>query len=198
MCIRDSCLGLFRVMRATYRPGTTSPSGPVRGDLTYIVHGASVPQYSDVWRLWSLSSLVLGIQSRLISAPLDLAAARTGSGFSPYDGGHGRPAASADGGDTKLTTGALEGVIQRHEDAGAGTAGGMSEGDRAAMDVELVTVPAEDALVRQHLRSKGLVHLDEVHVGERHPCPLQGLGNGHPGALAHEAAIDRRLRVVDH
>src|SRR5680860_368640 len=185
-------------MRPTNRPGTTSPSGLVSGIFSYMVHGASVPQCSDPCRLWSFRSLVLGIHSRLICSPLELTASRVGSGLSPDDSGHGRTAPTTDGGDSEFATRALEGIVQRRDDAGPGAAGGMSKRDRSAMDVELVAIPVEHPFVRQDLGGESLVDLDEVHVRERHARASQGFGDGYSGPLAHEPAVDRRLRILDH
>ena len=68
-----------------------------------------------------------------------------------------------------------EAVEQRGRDPGAGHAERVPEGDRAAVDVELVDVDAELAVGRDHLRGERLVDLDEVDVVDRHAGARQRL-----------------------
>ena len=51
-------------------------------------------------------------------------------------------------------------------EAGAGAAEGVAEGDRAAVDVELLLVDAELAGAGEDLGGEGLVELDQVDVVE--------------------------------
>ena len=57
-----------------------------------------------------------------------------------------------------------EGVQHGHEDARAGGADGMAEGDRAAVHVQSFLGELQFSITGQHLRGEGLVELDEIQV----------------------------------
>ena len=86
---------------------------------------------------------------------------------------------------------------QRDDDAGAGGADGVTDGDRAAVDVDLAHVEAELAGDRDGLRGEGFVGLDEVdilnaHAGLGHR--LTGSGNG---TDAHDLRVNAALTPAD-
>src|SRR5215468_11371667 len=72
----------------------------------------------------------------------------------------------AEGGEAFLGVALLHLVEQRHKDAGAGGADRMAEGDRAAVDVDLVGIPAEVLVDGAGLRRERLVRLDQVEVAD--------------------------------
>src|SRR6476659_7449881 len=55
---------------------------------------------------------------------------------------------------------------ERRGEAGAGAAERVAEGDRAAVDVELLFVDSQLSRAGQHLGGEGLVQLDQVDVVE--------------------------------
>src|SRR5438105_995625 len=98
--------------------------------------------------------------------------------------GHSNPSRCADGDEAVLLSGALQLVADGGDDAGAGGAEGMSEGDGAAgavdggwIDLAYRLVAPEFFLrdffrtdpldVRQHLRGEGFVHLDDADLFQR-------------------------------
>src|SRR3712207_2536991 len=72
----------------------------------------------------------------------------------------GAAATVAEGGHAALQAALLQGVEQGHDQARAGRADRVAERDRAAVDVELVPVPAEHLPVRQDLGGERLVDLE--------------------------------------
>ena len=52
-------------------------------------------------------------------------------------------------------------------DAHAGAANRMAQGNRAAVDIQLLRSDLKIAIAGNHLSSEGLVQLDEIDVGER-------------------------------
>ncbi|KAJ6437775.1 NAD(P)-binding domain [Purpureocillium lavendulum] len=106
------------------------------------------------------------------------------------DGAHAHASADAHGGVADLLAGALELVEQGGDLAGAGAAQGVTEGDGAALGVDLVVGDAELVGGPQALRGKGLVDLVDVDVVAVDAGEVEGLGDGLPGALAHEEGLD--------
>src|SRR5262245_38440710 len=77
---------------------------------------------------------------------------------------HRVPAAEAEAGDTAFRAGADHLVQQRGEHARPRTADGVTDGDAAAADVELVLGNAELRDVGEHLRRERFVDLPQVDV----------------------------------
>jgi hypothetical protein len=78
---------------------------------------------------------------------------------------------------------------QRGEQAGAGGAEGVAEGDRAAADVDPGQVGAGLALPGQHHRGECLVDLDQVDLGQGHPGLVQGVRGGRDRGGEHEHRV---------
>ena len=73
----------------------------------------------------------------------------------------------------------------------------MAEGDGAAVDVDLVGVPAEVLVHREGLGREGLVGLDQVEVVDRPAGLLQSRTAGRDRAGAHDRRIDAAGRPGD-
>src|SRR5690606_29941514 len=95
-------------------------------------------------------------------------------------------AADAHGLQPELLVVELEAVDERGGDPGAGHAERVADGDRAAVDVQLVVVDAEVLGRRQDLRGERLVDLDQVDVVDGHP----GVGERLAGRLDRAEAHD--------
>jgi len=80
-------------------------------------------------------------------------------------------------------------VDQGGEQAGAGGAEGVAEGERAAAYVDLGQVGAGLALPGQDDRRERLVDLDQVDGGQRHPGPVQGVPGGRDGRGEHQHRV---------
>ena len=91
-----------------------------------------------------------------------------------------------------VLVGVLQAVDQRGHDAGAGHAERVTEGDGAAVDVELVHRDAEVLGRRDDLGGERLVDLDQVDVVDRHAGPRQRLAAGLDRAEAHDLGVERR------
>src|SRR5215472_11144901 len=78
--------------------------------------------------------------------------------------GDGIAAAEAESGDAALEVAALEFIEQRKEDARAGSADGMAEGDRAAVDVDLIGIEAELARNGNGGDGEGFVQFHEIDI----------------------------------
>src|SRR3990172_11741206 len=91
--------------------------------------------------------------------------------------GHGATTTEAEGGEAMTASARGEFVEQGGHDARAAGADGVSQGDRAAVDVHLRPVEAELAAVGQHLGGEGLVDLDEVKVLDGHRRALEQLAH---------------------
>src|SRR5258708_6045782 len=68
---------------------------------------------------------------------------------------------------------AFELVEELDGELGAGAAEGVAEGNRAAVDVDLLLVEAKLADDRERLRGEGLVQLDQVDIRKREPSELE-------------------------
>ena len=89
--------------------------------------------------------------------------------------GDAHAAADAQRGEALLGVAALHLVQQRVEHARAGGADRMADGDGAAVDVDLVGVPAEALVDGAGLGGEGLVGLDQVEILDRPAGFLQRL-----------------------
>ena len=67
------------------------------------------------------------------------------------------------------------------DDPGAGHADGVSQGDRATVDVDLVLADAELPCAGDADRSERLVDLDQIQVGDLDALLGAGLPDGHGG-----------------
>src|SRR3954447_19326427 len=67
-------------------------------------------------------------------------------------------------GDALLGVAALHFVQQRHQDAAARRTNGVTDRDRAAIDVDLAGVPAHLVVDGAGLRGEGLVDLEQIEV----------------------------------
>src|SRR6185369_13936559 len=81
-------------------------------------------------------------------------------------------AADAGRGDAEALLAAPQLQHERQDQTRARRAERVPERDRAAVDVDLVTVQAELLLAAEVLGREGLVDLDEVDVGELHAAAL--------------------------
>src|SRR5258706_8914538 len=97
-------------------------------------------------------------------------------------GGDGAAAAEAQRREAEAALPTAELVEQGRDDSRSRGTDRMTEGDRAAVDVDLVPVEAELAPVRDGLGGEGLVDLDQVEVADRHVQLLEQLAD----------ALDRR------
>src|SRR6266550_7749106 len=66
----------------------------------------------------------------------------------------------------------------------------VTEGDCAAVSVELLARNSELPLDGARLRSKGLVHLDQVNVVEAHSCRCQSAPRSRYRPYAHDSRIN--------
>ena len=78
------------------------------------------------------------------------------------DEGDAFAAADAEGGDAALRVALLHCVEEGDEDAGAGSADGVAEGDGAAVDVDAGGVEAEELVVDDGDDGEGFVDLVEI------------------------------------
>src|SRR5215207_2275763 len=113
------------------------------------------------------------------------------SGVDPLEGdGHALAAGDAEGGQPAAGALALELVDDGPDDAGAGHADRVAEGDGAAVDVGPLPVELELAVAGQDLGRERLVDLDHVDLGER-PAELgQQLLGGRDNPPAHDVRVD--------
>ena len=80
---------------------------------------------------------------------------------------HRFAAAETQRSDAAFQAAVLQGIDQGRQYARAACAKRMSQCDRAAVDVDLVPVPAlvgEGVTIRQHLRGKGFVEFDQINI----------------------------------
>src|SRR5205807_3717639 len=89
------------------------------------------------------------------------------------DGAGGEGAAAAHGDEGRAPVAALELVKGGGDEAAAGGAHGMAEGDGPAVDVDLVHVGLDHTRPRQGDRREGFVDLEDVDVVLGHPRLLQ-------------------------
>ena len=114
------------------------------------------------------------------------------------DGGNALAAADAEGGKTLLGVVTLEHFVQQgDDDTSTGSADGVADGDRAAVDVDLAHVEVQLTGNRDGLGREGFVGLDEVDILDGQAGLLHGLtGSGH-GADAHDLRVDAALAPAD-
>ena len=84
---------------------------------------------------------------------------------------------------------------QRHQDAAAGGADGVADGDGAAVDVDLVRVPLHFAVDRDRLRGESLVDFHQVEVAHAPARLLQAQLARRHRPHAHDLGIDAGRRV---
>src|SRR5204863_9488675 len=89
--------------------------------------------------------------------------------------GHALTAANAHRLETERLVLELQTVDERASDAGASHAEGMTDGDGAAVHVQLLDVDVELLVRRDDLRGERLVDLDQVDVIDGHLRPGQRL-----------------------
>src|SRR5665213_3390282 len=70
----------------------------------------------------------------------------------------------------------------------------MTDGDRAAVDVDLGWIEAEFAHHRQRLRREGLVGLDEIEIGDLPAGLFERLAGGRDRPGSHDFGIDPGVR----
>ncbi|MCY1511484.1 hypothetical protein D9M68_459050 [compost metagenome] len=82
------------------------------------------------------------------------------------------------------------------DQAGAGCAERVADGDGAAIGIEPWIIECDTELpgAAEHLGGEGLVDLDQVHVVQAQARPLQCLGAGRHRPQAHEPWLDTRHR----
>ena len=114
------------------------------------------------------------------------------------DGGNAHTAADAQGSQTLLGVVALLHLVQQgDDDTGTGSAHGVTQGDRAAVDVDLVNVEVQLAGHSDGLGSERLVGLDQVDVVDGDAGLGHSLtGSGHR-ANAHDLGIHAALAPAD-
>src|SRR5947208_3566330 len=112
---------------------------------------------------------------------------------------HGNTHAAADAqrGETLPGIAALHLEQQRIEHARARGADGVADGDGAAVDVDLVGIPAEPLVDGAGLRREGLVGLDQVEVLDGPAGLLQRLLGGGDRPRAHDRGVDAGVRPRD-
>src|ERR1044072_5366239 len=92
--------------------------------------------------------------------------------------------------DPVLAAAAAQLTDQGGGEASAGAAERVAEGDRAAVDVELLFVDAELAGAGEHLRGEGLVELDQVDLLEGETGRVERAGNRQRRADPHVGGVD--------
>src|SRR5579885_872160 len=108
--------------------------------------------------------------------------------------GDAHAAADAERGEALLGVALLHLIEQRGENARARGADRMTEGDGAAIDVELGRIEAELLADRDRLCSEGLIGLDEIKILHRPAGLLERGLRGAYRADAHDRRIDARGR----
>src|SRR3989304_896663 len=111
--------------------------------------------------------------------------------------GHGATTTEAEGGEAVAAPAPPQLGGRGGHDARAAGADGVSQGDRAAVDVHLRPVEAELAAVGQHLGGEGLVDLDEVEVLDGHRRALEELAHALDRGEEEPLGGDLRLGVAD-
>ena len=104
--------------------------------------------------------------------------------------GDAHAAADAQGGQALLGVAALHLEQQRIEHARARGADGVADGDGAAVDIDLVGIPAQPLVDGAGLRREGLVGLDQVEVLDGPAGLLQRLLGSGDRPRAHDRGVD--------
>src|SRR5690606_22753462 len=91
---------------------------------------------------------------------------------------HALAAADAQSGQAAASVAALHFVEQADQDAAAGGADGVAEGDGTAVDVDLGAVPVQFAADGNGLGGEGFVGLDQVQLLQAPASTLQRLAAG--------------------
>ena len=106
-----------------------------------------------------------------------------------YDRCAAHAAAYAKGCKTLLGIPLLHLIEQSYEDTGTGASYGMSEGDRAAVDIELVHIKAEIMANCYRLCRKRLISFDQVEIADLVAASLHGLAGSRYRADTHDAGL---------
>ena len=112
-----------------------------------------------------------------------------------HDGGAAHAAADAEGSQALVGAAMLHGVEQGDQDTGTGSAHGMTQGDGAAVDVDLAHVELQVMGNGQALGREGLVGLDEVHIGDGQAGLGHDLAGSGDGADTHDGGIHAAQRA---
>lgn len=99
-------------------------------------------------------------------------------------------AANAQRGEALRGLAALQFEDKRVEDAGTGRTDRVADGNRAAIDVDLVRVKTEIAGHSAGLSGEGFVCFDEIQIASRPARLFERLARGGNGANAHNLRID--------
>src|SRR5690606_37758428 len=122
---------------------------------------------------------------------------RTANGSGHLEQARGALAAADAHGDHHVFDAAAPAPEQRMPDqARAADAVGMSDRDRAAVDVEALVRDAEFVHAIQHLHGEGLVEFPQADVVDGEPGPLQQLGHREHRADAHLVGLAAGDRVA--
>ena len=106
------------------------------------------------------------------------------------DGGNTHAAADAQGGQALLGIGPFGHLMEQgDDDAGAGAADRVADGDGAAVDIDLLHVEAQLAGHGDGLGGKGLVGLHQINVLDLKARLAHGLTAGGHGADTHDLGI---------
>lgn len=110
--------------------------------------------------------------------------------FSHPHGSHAHTGTDAHAREADLLAAPPQLVEQGADLAGAGAAEGVAEGDGAALGVDFLHGEAELVGAPEALGGEGLVDLEDVDVVLGEAGELEDLGDGLPGAEAHEQGLD--------
>src|SRR5579884_3401082 len=91
---------------------------------------------------------------------------------------------------TATATATAQFINERCQHAGATGADGMSKRDSSAVDIDTRPVPIEFFAVRQRLRGKRFVDLNQVEVADLHAGALQKAIDGTGGSGKDVARLD--------
>ncbi|KAI9151821.1 hypothetical protein HJFPF1_09032 [Paramyrothecium foliicola] len=103
---------------------------------------------------------------------------------------HTHTGANAHGGVANLLSGPLELIQQGGHLSSASAAQGVTKGNGTTLGVDLLVGNAQLVSAPQTLAGESLVDLENVDVILRDAGELKSLGDGLPGALAHEKGLD--------
>src|SRR5690606_20946752 len=71
-----------------------------------------------------------------------------------------------------------------------GSADGVTQGNGAAVDVDLFGIPAQSLADAQCLGGKGFVGLDQIQIGQLPAGLFQAAAGGRDGGIAHDGRVD--------
>lgn len=113
------------------------------------------------------------------------------------NGSHSHASANAHGRDTNLLLASLKLIEKRRDLAGAGAAERVTESNSTTLGVNLLLGNAKLVGAPQALAGESLVDLEDVNIVGRDAGEVKSLGDGLPGALAHEEGLDADNRGGD-